>query len=133
MNEICEDLVEEQLFLRINPSNEPTTIDVESGPSPDCDPSTPNDEKNTVYWISFLYGMAILAPFNAVLSTLDFFESETPNYPISFVISFAINGLMVIVVLLCLAYSEMGANKVKINLMFALTAVLLVILPTIVN
>ena len=77
--------------------------------------------------------MAILAPFNAVLSTLDFFTGETPNYPISFVISFAINGVMVIVVLLCIAYSELGSNKAKINLMFALTAMLLCVLPLIVD
>ena len=77
--------------------------------------------------------MAILAPFNAVLSTLDFFSAETPNYPISFVISFAINGIMVIVVLLCIAYSEIGSNKVKINIVFALTAVLLIALPLVVE
>ena len=86
-----------------------------------------------MYWVSFLYGMAILAPFNAVLSTLDFFSAETPDYPISFVISFAINGVMVIVVLFCIAYSELGSNKVKINLMFALTALLLIVLPLLVE
>jgi hypothetical protein len=93
----------------------------------------PKDINNTVYWISFLYGMAILAPFNAILSTLDFFESETPNYPITFVISFAINGVMVVVVLLCIAYSEVGSNKIKINLMFAITALLLLVIPIIVQ
>lgn len=77
--------------------------------------------------------MAILAPFNAILSTLDFFETETPNYPITFVISFAVNGVMVIVVLLCIAYSEVGTNKFKINLTFALTAVLLLVIPNIVQ
>lgn len=73
--------------------------------------------------------MAILAPFNAILSTLDFFDAQTPNYPINFVVSFAINGVMVFVVLICIAYSEVGSNGVKINLMFALTAMLLMILP----
>ena len=93
----------------------------------------PKDVNNTVYWISFLYGAAILAPFNAILSTLDFFESQTPNYPITFVISFAINGVMVVVVLLCIAYSEVGSNKIKINLMFGLTALLLVLIPILVQ
>ncbi len=93
----------------------------------------PKDVNNTVYRISFLYGAAILAPFNAILSTLDFFESQTPNYPITFVISFAINGVMVVVVLLCIAYSEVGSNKIKINLMFGLTALLLVLIPILVQ
>ena len=93
----------------------------------------PKDINNIVYWISFLYGAAILAPFNAILSTLDFFQIQTPNYPITFVISFAINGVMVIVVLLCIAYSEIGSNKIKINLMFGLTALLLVAIPILVQ
>lgn len=93
----------------------------------------PKDINNIVYRVSFIYGLAILAPFNAILSTLDFFESETPNYPITFIISFAINGVMVIVVLLCIAYSEIGSNKIKINLIFALTALLLFAIPIIVR
>jgi len=36
---------------------------------------------------------------------------------------------MVLVVLLCIAYSELGSNKIKINLMFALTALLLILIP----
>ena len=73
--------------------------------------------------------MAILAPWNAVLSALDFFDAETPDYPINFVISFAINGVMVIVVLLCIAYSEMGSNGFKINFIFFLTGLILILLP----
>lgn len=45
-----------------------------------------------------------MAPWNAIISSLDFFTAATPNYPINFVISFAINGIMVLVVLICIAY-----------------------------
>lgn len=89
----------------------------------------PIDKNNTIYRVSFLYGIAILAPQNAIISTLDFFNKLTPSYPISFVVSFAINGVMVIVVLLCIAYSEVGSNKIKINLMFFLTGLLLLAIP----
>jgi hypothetical protein len=86
-----------------------------------------------VYRVSFVYGVAVLAPWNAVLSTLDFFTASTPNYPISFVVSFAINGVMVVVVLLCIAYPEKGTHCVKVNLTFFLTGLCLILLPLWVN
>lgn len=112
----------------MNPSIiEYTNIDsLADGPN-DC--KMPIDINLTIYKISFVYGMAILAPWNAVLSTLDFFDNETPDYPINFVISFAINGVMVIVVLLCIAYSEIGSNGFKINFMFFITGIILILLP----
>ena len=87
------------------------------------------EQDNTVLIVSFVYGVAVLSPFNAILSTLDFFTDAMPGYPISFVVSFAINGVMVLVVILCIAYSEVGSHKIKINLMFLLTAVLLIAVP----
>lgn len=87
------------------------------------------DKGSVILHLSFLYGVAVLSPWNAVLSTLDFFENATPNYPISFIITFAINGVMVVVVLLCIAYSDSGSHKTKVNLTFLLTALLLIILP----
>ncbi len=127
MNDKWEDCENSLLIDRVNPSTLLSTIE------PGRRYSFPKDTNNTIYMISFVYGMAILAPFNAILSTLDFFNNETPNYPISFVISFAINGVMVVVVLICLAYSEVGSNSVKINLTFAITAVLLMALPLLVS
>ena len=70
-----------------------------------------------------------MSPFNAVLSTLDFFEEAMPGYPISFVVSFAINGIMVVVVMACIAYPEVGSHGVKISLMFIITSVILVAIP----
>ena len=34
---------------------------------------TPTDGGNAVYLIQFLYGFAMLVPFNVILSSLDFF------------------------------------------------------------
>ena len=87
------------------------------------------DRKGTVFWISLVYGVAVMSPFNAVLSTLDFFEDAMPGYPISFVVSFAINGIMVFVVMVCIAYPEKGSHGVKISLMFLVTSAILVAIP----
>ena len=87
------------------------------------------DDGNHIYWVSFIYGIAILAPWNAILSTLDFFAYSMPNYPIQFVVSFAINGVMVIVVLLSIAYQEYGSHALKINGVFCATSLLLILLP----
>lgn len=73
--------------------------------------------------------MCTVAPWNAILSSLDFFVYSMPNYPISFVISFAINGVMVVVVLVCIAYSEKGSHALKVNFVFAVTALILLLLP----
>lgn len=92
-----------------------------------------DDNGDHIYWVSFIYGLSIIAPWNAILSTLDFFAASTPDYPITFVVSFAINGVMVVVVLLCIAYSDRGTHAAKINMTFLLTALLLVLLPVTVN
>jgi heme/copper-type cytochrome/quinol oxidase subunit 4 len=89
----------------------------------------PLDTGNRILLVSFVYGVAILAPWNAVLSTLDFFTLQMPHYPISFVVSFAINGVMVLVVTLCLAYPEKGSHAVKVNGIFFVTSIILLLLP----
>ena len=87
------------------------------------------DKKDVVFWVSFFYGLAVMTPFNSILSTLDFYENAMPDYPISFVVSFAINGIMVIVVLACIAYPEVGSHQVKVNLMFLVTSGIMLSLP----
>jgi len=76
-----------------------------------------------------VYGVCIIAPWNAILSTLEFFVVSMPNYPISFVVSFAINGIVVFVVLICMAYSEKGSHALKVNFIFAVTAIVLLLVP----
>ena len=87
------------------------------------------DKKDVVYWVSFLYGLACLTPSNAILSTLDFYEAAMPNYPISFVVSFAINGVMVLVVLICIVFPEVGTHSVKVSLMILFTSVQMILMP----
>jgi len=91
------------------------------------------DKGNKIYWVSFFYGVAVMAPWNAVLSTLDFFENATPNYPISFVVTFGINGVMVVCVVIAIAYQEKGSHASKVNLIFFLTSFLLILLPLVVT
>jgi hypothetical protein len=45
-----------------------------------------------------------MAPFNAILSTLDFYETYMPGWHIDYVVSFAINGVMIFAVVLCISY-----------------------------
>ena len=52
-----------------------------------------------------------------------------PNYPINFVVSFAINGVMILVVILCIAYQEVGSHALKVNFVFVVTSFLLIVLP----
>jgi hypothetical protein len=94
---------------------------------------TLEDTGNKIYWVTFVYGVATLAPWNAVLSTLDFLSTSMPNYPISFVISFAINGVMILVVILCIAYQEVGSHALKVNFVFVVTALLLIVIPFLVK
>jgi len=58
----------------------------------------PKDTGNVVWWIFLLWGIGVLLPWNAVLSTFDYFEYETKGYSLSpsFVFPFAVNGLAVV-------------------------------------
>ena len=77
-----------------------------------------------------MYGIAVLTPFNAVLSTFDYFSLYIPaQWHIDFVISFEIEGIGVLAILLCIAYADKGAHWLKINISFLLQAILLLILP----
>jgi hypothetical protein len=79
--------------------------------------------------ISFVYGNAVMAPFNAILSTLDFFEIYMPGYAIDYIVSFAVNGVMVFAVVYCMRYSNSISNGLKINLVILITAFLIISLP----
>jgi hypothetical protein len=91
--------------------------------------AVPKDHHNSIYWVCLIYGLAVLAPFNAVLSTQDFFAAKMPGYPIEFVLSFAINGVIFLVVIIAIAYPEKGSHGWKINTMFGLTSLILVLIP----
>ena len=93
--------------------------------------SSPKDHRNCIYWVCLIYGLAVMAPFNAVLSTQDFFAQRMPGYPIEFVLSFAINGVIFFVILFVIAYPERGSHGWKLNVMFGLTSMILLLIPVI--
>ena len=44
----------------------------------------PEDRGNLVYLTQFLFGMALLLPFNMIIACIDFYESKMPGfYPAS--------------------------------------------------
>ena len=53
-----------------------------------------------------------------------------PDYPITYVVSFAVNGVMVIVVLLCLIWPQVGSHNVKIHISIFLSGLLTLFIPT---
>ena len=62
------------------------------------------DDGNIVAWCSFLYGLAVTNPYNFITFSLPFLAEKMPDYPIAYVVTFAVNGVMVLVVLVCLAW-----------------------------
>jgi hypothetical protein len=66
----------------------------------------PEDKHNIIYWSCFVYGMVMLIPWNCVVSTVPFYESSLPNTNIVYMISFAMNGVMAIVTILCVIFAD---------------------------
>lgn len=52
-----------------------------------------------------------------------------PDYPITFVATFAVNGVMVVIVFICLAAPTLSTHAVKINLSLFLSGVLSLLIP----
>ena len=93
----------------------------------------PEDKGNRIYITSFIYGIAMLAPWNGVLSTMSFFVNALPGTNIDFMISFAMNGIMIFIVILCVIFADSAAYRfVKINFILMITGILLVFVPLIV-
>ena len=55
-----------------------------------------------------------------------------PDYPVSFVVSFAMHGTSLIVVIIYLAYPEVGSHTLKVSIMFLINSVIMIALPFIV-
>jgi hypothetical protein len=66
----------------------------------------PEDKYNLIYFTMMVYGVAMLAPWNAVLSTMHFYKEELPGTNIDFMIAFAMNGIMIFVVLACVFFTK---------------------------
>jgi hypothetical protein len=91
----------------------------------------PEDKYNLIYFTMMVYGVAMLAPWNAVLSTMHFYKEELPGTNIDFMIAFAMNGIMIFVVLACVFFTkDKLANRfLKVNMVFLVTSVVMVLVP----
>ena len=63
-----------------------------------------------------IWGIGVLLPWNAVLSTFDFFDGETKGYSLvpDFVYAFAVNGLAVVVTILVIIYGYKLSDRTRI-------------------
>ena len=52
-----------------------------------------------------------------------------PDYPIDYIVTFAVNGVMVLVVFICLAQPKLASHAVKINLSIFISGFLTLIMP----
>ena len=86
-----------------------------------------------VKWAAFLYGVAVTSPYNFITLTLPYFENQMPDYPITYFVTFAVNGVMVIVVFICLAKPHIATHAVKVNFSLFVSGFLTLLLPFLVH
>lgn len=59
-----------------------------------------------MYWVYTMYGFSVLAIFNSILSTLDFFMERMKNYNPSFFISFGLNMFVCLLMIFIMVYGH---------------------------
>ena len=84
-------------------------------------------------WASFLYGVAVTTPFNFITLTLAYYDARMGTYPIDFVVTFAVNGVMVIVVFACLSKPRIASHAKMVNFSLLLAGVFTLLLPLVVQ
>ena len=52
-----------------------------------------------------------------------------PDYPIDYIVTFAVNGVMVLVVFVCRAQPRLSSHAVKINLSLLIAGLITLLLP----
>lgn len=80
----------------------------------------PKDRYNIVYVVYLLYGISTLLVYNAVLSTIEFYQMEMPNYKPAYILSFGLNLLVVIFLSISMLRGHHLSFQVKNNLMIFL-------------
>ena len=71
-------------------------------------------------------------PFNFITLTLSFYDERITNYPLDFIVTFAVNGAMVVVVFFCLAKPGIARHTIMINLAILLAGFFTLLLPFVV-
>lgn len=89
----------------------------------------PVDKGNFVYIYFFLNGCGVLLPWNAILSTLDYFNFYMPSYSPGFVFPLAVNFLQLFMMFVVSIVAGKLSYNFKIGVMYLFTAVLTIILP----
>ena len=95
--------------------------------------SLPEDTRNIAYYLMILFGIASLLPWNAVLTSLDFFEGKMHEYHPSSVFGFAVNGLLIFTSMWTIIYGNKYPFVWRISGGYLGIAVLMIVLPLITN
>jgi len=80
-----------------------------------------------------LFGIASLLPWNAVLTSLDFFEGKMHEYHPSSVFGFAVNGLLIFTSIWTMIYGNKYPFVWRISGGYLVIAALMIALPLITN
>lgn len=75
------------------------------------------------------FGLSFLLPWNAVLTSLDFFDGKMHDYHPASVFGFAVNGLLLVTSVWTMVYGTKLSYVTRISGSYLFTAVLMVILP----
>ena len=59
-----------------------------------------------MYWVFTVYGFSVLAIFNSILSTLDYFIERMPDYNPNFFISFGLNIFVCFLTMFIIVYGH---------------------------
>ena len=98
------------------------------GLQPPFPPSLPHQDK-TAYAIHFLAGVAILAPWNSLLTAGDYFEASLPGIPITRLVTAAYLPPTLLFALALLGRHESTRPRARIIVTFTAFTVLVVLLP----
>ena len=87
------------------------------------------DKSKLIYYVYLAYGFGMLTLYNAVLSTLDYFNDEMPNYNPSFFFSFGYSLLIAVFLFVVTIVGHLIPYGVKNNLMLLLQIPFTLALP----
>ena len=89
----------------------------------------PEDKGNFVYMVALFNGIAVLLPWNAILSNLDFMNFRMPDYQPAANFPFAVNSLQLVAMILVQLYTSTWSYNFKLGVMYLIISVLTIILP----
>ena len=75
----------------------------------------PEDKNNIAYYMVLLFGLGTLLPWNAVLTSLDFFDSKMHDYKPASVFGFAVNGLLIFTSMGNMVYGSKYSFNLRIS------------------